>query len=163
MCTGTYRTREPVEAAVALWLGQYATQLEEATKAALAEAPKRQPRDPQEAERRHLTEVLDNAHTKLDRLLDADADADADGALDLAKYKIRRADIEHDVERARHRLAELDAAPAQEPAAPVVRDFADMWATLSVEVRRDVAGAPLTSVRVHQDKTVEMVPRWGER
>ena len=28
MCTGTYRTREPVEAAVALWLQRYATELE---------------------------------------------------------------------------------------------------------------------------------------
>ena len=37
-----------------------------------------------------------------------------------------------------------------------------MWSTLSVEVRRDVAGALLTSVRVGQDKTVEIQPRWGE-
>jgi hypothetical protein len=37
-----------------------------------------------------------------------------------------------------------------------------MWPTLSVEVRRDVAGALLTSVRVSQDKTVEILPRWGE-
>ena len=54
------------------------------------------------------------------------------------------------------------AAPAQEPAAPVVRGFADMWPTLSAEVRRDVAGALLTSVLVRQDKTVEIRPRWGE-
>ncbi len=66
------------------------------------------------------------------------------------------------MEDAQRRLAELDAAPAQEPAAPVVRGFADMWPTLSVEVRRDVAGALLTGVRVCQDKTVEIQPRWGD-
>ncbi len=38
-----------------------------------------------------------------------------------------------------------------------------MWPTLSVEVRRDLAGALLTSVRVRQDKTVQIQPRWGDR
>jgi hypothetical protein len=37
-----------------------------------------------------------------------------------------------------------------------------MWSTLSVEVRRDSAGALLAGVRVRQDKTVEVQPRWGE-
>ncbi len=152
------RTREPVEAAVALWLQRYATQLEEATKAALAHAPKRQVRDPLESERRRLAKLLDNAQGKIDRLLDAYTD----GAVDLSEYKRRRAEIEGDVERAQGRLAELDAAPAQELGAPVVRSFADMWPTLSVEVRRDVAVAVITSVRVRQDKTVEIQPRWGE-
>jgi hypothetical protein len=122
------------------------------------EAPECLPLDPQAAERRRLTKLLDTEQAKLDRLLDAYTD----GALDLATYKHRRADIEHDVEGARRRLAELDAAPAQEPAAPVVRGFADIWPTLGVEVRRDVAGALLTSVLVRQDKTVEILPRWGE-
>jgi hypothetical protein len=31
-----------------------------------------------------------------------------------------------------------------------------------LEVRRDVAGALLNSVRVCQDKTVEILPRWDE-
>lgn len=44
----------------------------------------------------------------------------------------------------------------------MVRSFADTWLTLSAEVRRDVAGALLTSVRICQDKTVEIRPRWGE-
>lgn len=61
-----------------------------------------------------------------------------DGAWDLGKYKSRRADIEHNVEGARRRLTGLDAEPVQEPAAPVVRGFADMWPTVSVDVRRDV-------------------------
>ncbi len=39
-----------------------------------------------------------------------------------------------------------------------MRSFVDTWPTLSVEVRRDVAGALLTSVRVFQDKTVEIPP-----
>ena len=43
-----------------------------------------------------------------------------------------------------------------------MRGFADMCPTLSVEVRRDVAGALLTGLLVRQDKTVEMLPRWGE-
>ncbi len=158
MCTGTYRTREPVEAAVAVWLQRYATQLEEATKVALEQAPKRQPRDPQEAERRRLTKLIDSEQAKLDRLLDAYTD----GALDLAVYKRRCADIQADVERAQSRLAELDSAPAHEPAAPVVRNFAETWSMLSVEARRDVAAALLTGVRVRQDKTVVLLPRWGE-
>ncbi len=158
MCTGTYRTREPVEAAVALWLQRYATQLEEATKAALVHAPNRPARDPLEAERRRLTKVLDNAQGKSDRLLDAYTD----GALELAKYKRRRGQVQDDVGAAQVRLAELDATPAREPAAPVVRGFADLWPTLSVEVRRDVAAALLTSVRVQQDRTLEIQPRWGE-
>lgn len=37
-----------------------------------------------------------------------------------------------------------------------------MWPTFGVEVRRDVAGALLTSVRVCQDKTVEILSRSGE-
>ncbi len=57
---------------------------------------------------------------------------------------------------------EPHAAVAQKPATPVVRSFADTWPTLSIEVRRDVAGALLTSVRVWQDRTVEILPRWGE-
>lgn len=32
----------------------------------------------------------------------------------------------------------------------------------SVEIRQDVASALLTSVRVRQDKTVQILPRWGE-
>ncbi len=54
------------------------------------------------------------------------------------------------------------AAPVQDRPHPIVRGFADMWPTLSVEVRRDAAGALLTSVRGRQDKTVEILPRWGE-
>ncbi len=132
--------------------------LKKPTKIALEQASKRQLRNPQEAESRRLTKPLDSAQAKIDRLTDAYTDR----ALDLADYKRRRADIQSEVDRAQRRLAELDAAPAQEPAALVVRGFADMWPTLSVEVRRDVAGALLTSVRIRQDKTVEILPRWGE-
>ncbi len=93
----------------------------------------------------------------LHRLLDAYTDR----VLDLADSKRRRADIGSDVDRAPHRLAELDAALLR-TGSTLVRGFADMWSTLSVEVRRDVAGALLSSVRVRQDKTVEIKPRWGE-
>ncbi len=55
----------------------------------------------------------------------------------------------------------LDAAPAQEPTAPVVQSFAETRPTLSVDVRRDVDGALFTSVRVGQDKTVQILPRWS--
>jgi site-specific DNA recombinase len=158
MCTGTYRTREPVEAAVALWLQRCAIELEEATKVGLAQAPKRPAWDPLARERRRLGKLLDNAQGKIDRLLDAYTD----GALELAEYKRRRAEVTEDVEAAQRRLAGLDAAPARVPAAPVVREFADLWPTLSVEARRDVAGALLAGVRVHQDKTVEILPRWWE-
>ncbi|MDP9434434.1 MAG: recombinase family protein [Actinomycetota bacterium] len=59
-CKGVYRTRKPVEAAVALWLQGYAHELEEATRAALADAP--QPRqDPHQAERRRLAKVIEGA------------------------------------------------------------------------------------------------------
>ncbi len=66
-------------------LQRYATQLEEATKVALQQAPKRQPRNPREAERRRLTKLLDTAQNKIDRLLDACTDS----ARDLADYKRR--------------------------------------------------------------------------
>ncbi len=142
---GTYRTREPV----ALCLQRYATQLEEATKVALQQAPKRQPRNPHEAERRRLTKLLNSAQGKIDRLLDAYTD----GAVELPEYKRRRTEIQTEVDHARNRLVELDQAPAREPAAPAVRTFADMWPTLSVEARRDVAGALLTKVQVEgQDR-----------
>ncbi len=121
-------------------LQRYATQLEEATKVALQQAPKRQPRNPHEAERRRLTKLLNSAQGKIDRLLDAYTDS----ARDLADYKRRCADIQADVERAQSRLAELDSAPAHEPAAPVV-ELRRHLPTLSVEVRRDVGGALLTS------------------
>ena len=102
--------------------------------------------------------MLDNAQGRKDRLLDVYVNQ----GLDWDAYLRRLAEIQDDAERAQRRLAELDAAPAQEPAAPVVRSFADTWPTLSVEVRRDVAGALLTGVLVRQDKTVEIQPRWGE-
>ncbi len=105
-----------------------------------------------------MTKLLDNAQSKIDRLLDAYND----GALDLADYKRRRADIQGEVMRAQSRLAELGRAPAQQPAAPAVRSFADTWPTVSVKVRRDVADALLTGVRVRQDKTVEILPRRAE-
>ena len=44
----------------------------------------------------------------------------------------------------------------------MVGGFANKRPTLSVEVRRGVAAALLTSVRLGQDKTVEILPRWGE-
>jgi hypothetical protein len=120
--------------------------LKKPTKIALEQ--KRQLRNPQEAESRRLTKPLDSAQSRIDRLLDAYTD----GAVDLADYKRRRAEVQSQVEDAQRRLAELDAAPAQEPAAPVVRSFADTWPTLSVEVRRDVADALLTeSVCSRQD------------
>jgi hypothetical protein len=140
---GTYLTR-PVEAAVAAWLQRYATQLAEATKVALEQAPKRQQRHPQEAERRRLTKVLDDAHGRKNRLLDVYVNQ----GLNRDAYMRRLAEIQEDVDSAQHRFAALDAAPAQEPTAPVVGSFADTWPAFSVEVRRDVAGALLTSVRV---------------
>jgi len=91
MCTGTYRTREHVAAAVALWMQRHAT------------SSRRPPR------------LLLNRHpsartaTRRRRNNADGASCSTDGALDLAAYKRRRADIEHDVEAARRRLAEIDA------------------------------------------------------
>ncbi len=68
-----------------------------------------------------MTKLVDTAQSRINRLLDAYTD----GAVDLADYKRRRAEVQSQVEDAQCRLAELDAAPAQEPAAPVVRSFAD--------------------------------------
>ncbi len=39
--------------------------------------------------------------------------------------------------------------------------FADAWPTLSVDARRDVTATLLTAIRVHADKTVELIPRSG--
>ena len=104
-CTGTYRNRQPVEAAVALWLQAYASELEEGSRGALADAPK--PRqDPHHAERRRLGKVIEGADGKLNRL----RDAYTDGALglDLPEYKRRRDAVQEEVEQARTRLAEMD-------------------------------------------------------
>ncbi len=158
-CDGTYRTRQPVEAAVALWLGQYAQQLEEATRAALAHQPAR-PGDPYKAEKRRLKKSLDGTDAKLSRLLDLYTDGVR--GLDRAEYNRRREIIEQDAATARARLAVLDDAPAHAPAAATVAKFAEMWPTLGVEARRDVTAALLTTIRVHADKTVDLVPRWGE-
>lgn len=123
-----------------------------------AEAPKRQPRDlqgdgatPTEQAPGQRAGQAGSASRRLHRRCSGPAD-----------YKRRRSEIKDDAKRARCRLAEFDAAPAQEPAALVVRSFADTRPTLSIEVRRDVAGALLTSVRVCQDKALEILPRWGE-
>ncbi len=157
-CTGTYRTRKPVEAAVALWLQGYAHELEEAISTALADTPK--PRqDPHLAERRRLGRVIAAADGKLSRLLDAYTDG-APG-LDLPEYKRRREAVQEEVDQARVRLAELDEPDAQLPTPAAITAFADAWPTLSVDARRDVAGALLSAIRVHADKTVELVPRWG--
>ncbi len=159
MCAGTYGTREPVEAAVALWLQGYAQELEEAMRAALADAP-RPRQDPHQAERRRLGKVIAAADAKLSRLLDAYADG-ASG-VDLAEYKRRREAVQLEVEQARRRLTELDEPQTQVPAPAVVQSFADAWPALSVDARRDVVRALLSAVRICQDKSVELVPRWGE-
>ncbi len=159
-CTGTYRRREPVEAAVALWLGQYARQLEEATRAALAEQPVRPAADPHKAEKRRLTRLLEGTDARLSRLLDAYTDVEV--GLSLSEYKGRRASIEQAAAEARARLADLDDKPVQAPTAAAVVGFATMWSTLDVDTRRDVSSALLNAVRVHPDKTVELLPRWGE-
>jgi hypothetical protein len=157
-CTGTYRTREPVEAAVALGIQGYATELEEATRAALTDAPK--PRqDPHQAERRRLAKVIAAADGKLSRLLDAYTSG-APG-LDLPEYKRRREAVQQEADQARSRLAQLDEPEAQVPTPATITASADAWPTLSVDARRDVAGALLSAIRVHADKTVELVPRWG--
>jgi hypothetical protein len=62
--------------------------------ARLSQLAERQPWNPQEAERRRLAKLHDNAQGKIDRLLDAYTD----GALGLADYKCRRADIQAEVE-----------------------------------------------------------------
>ncbi len=159
VCTGTYRTRQPVEAAVALWLQGYAHDLEAAAQAALADAPK-QPQDPHKAERRRLGKVIESADAKLGRLLDACTDG-APG-LDLPEYKRRREGVQQEVEQARARLAQLDEPQTQAPTSAAVKSFADAWPALSVDARHDVTRTLLSAVRINQDKTVELIPRWGE-
>ncbi len=60
-CSGMYRSRRAVEAAVALWLQGYAAELEEATRAALAHGPAPARSDPHAAERRRLHKLLNSA------------------------------------------------------------------------------------------------------
>jgi site-specific DNA recombinase len=159
VCTGTYGTRQPVGAAVALWLGQYAEQLEQATRAALAQQPA-QPADPHKAEKRRLTRLRDSAEVRLSRLLDGYT-AGAPG-LNLAEYTRRCALIEQETATARARLADLDREPDRAPTAATVAGFAEAWSTLGVDARRDVVAALLTAVKVHPDKSVVLVPRWGD-
>ncbi len=129
--------------------------MEEATRAALADAPK--PRqDPHQAERRRLGKVIEGADAKLGRLLDAYTDG-APG-LDLSEYKRRREAVQQEVDQATARLAELDEP---QPAPERITAFVEAWPTLSVDARRDVTATLLSAIRVHPDKTVEVLPRWG--
>lgn len=154
-CVGSYRTRHSVEAAVELWLQTYAQELEAATLLALASAP--MPVDPHVAERHKLTAILKLGNKKLERLLDAHID----GVLDLTTYKHRLAGLRADLTGAQQRLQSLEVEPSA-PAVPTVLGFAATWPSLSVEARRDVASALLLEVCVHPNKTVELVPRWGQ-
>ncbi len=106
-----------------------------------------------------LAQLIEGADAKVRWLLDAYTDC-APG-LDLPKYKRRREAVQQEVDQARARLAELDEPEAQLPTPAAITAFADAWPTLSVDARRDVAGALLSAIRVHADKTVELVPRWG--
>ena len=154
-CKGSYRTRAAVEAAIGLWLQQYANALMRATHQALGERPRLAP-DPGAHERRRLAKLVERSTAKLDRLLDAHVD----GAVDLAEYRRRRDVLRQDVDQAQARLRDLNAPQPAEPKPVVVAGFADLWPILSVEARRDVAAALLKSVRTHPDKTVELLPHW---
>ncbi len=90
-------------------------------------------------------------------------DAYTDGApgFNLPEYKRRREAVQQEADQARSRLAELDEPEAQVPIPATITAFADAWPTLSVDARRDVADALLTTIRIHANKTVELVPRWG--
>jgi hypothetical protein len=77
----------------------------------------------------------------------------------LPEYKRRREAVQQEADQARSRLAELDEPQVPTPA--TITAFEDAWPTLSVDARRDVAGALLATIRIHADKTVELIPRWG--
>ncbi len=104
--------------------------------------------------------MIEGADAKLGRLLDAYTDG-APG-LDLPEYKRRRDAVQEEVEQARTRLAELDEPQTQAPTSAAVKSFADAWPALSVDARRDVTRTLLSAVRINQDKTVELIPRWSE-
>jgi site-specific DNA recombinase len=157
VCRGVYRTRGAVEAAVEMWLQSVVRQLKSPSRLILAPPVTVARLDPSKGERRALGKVLDSSTTKVSRLLDAYTD----GALDLAEYKRRREDIQHEVERAQMRLAELDVPP-QRPTAASINHSATVWATLDVDGRRDIVHDLLERVRIHADKTVELIPRWDE-
>jgi DNA invertase Pin-like site-specific DNA recombinase len=154
-CEGTYRTRAAVEAAVGLWLGTYANELEQATADALRAMPA-QRRDPFKADKNRHQKTIAGAEGKLARLLDAYSD----GVLDLAEYKRRRETVSAEVDVATRRLAQLDLPAAAAPSPETLRSFSETWPTLDPEARRDVAKALLKGVRVMPDKTVEIIPRW---
>jgi len=158
-CKGSYRTRAAVEAAVSHWLQQYAVELERATQAALHEQPRQPKIDTSLATRRRLDRLIQHTEVKLARLLDVHLD----GGVDLAEYRRRRDALRHEIDQAQARLYELDAPQVAEPSPEIVGGFAEVWPTLSVEARRDVAAALLVVVHVNPDKTVAITPKWGQQ
>jgi hypothetical protein len=157
-CPGVHRTRAAVEAAFALWLTKYAVDLERATREAIRVQPLQPRTDHRDAARQRATKAIDNADATSSRLLDAYAD----GAITLGEYKSRCDGIEAEVGIARSQLAELNVAAEEPPSAPTVDSFVELWPTLTARARHDVAEALVREVRVQCDKSVVIVPRWGE-
>ena len=157
-CSGVHRTRVPVEAAVALWLQQYAAQLEAAADEALRTARNAPRRDPLASERQRLRKVISSGQARAERLLDAYTD----GALDLATYKTRRDDEKSQVTDAQDLLIRLSTPAPTHLTASCAINFARTWPTLSVDARRDIFGRLLREVRIHADKRVELFPLSGK-
>lgn len=154
-CTGTYRTRQPVEAAVVAWLQTVVRQVKPGGRLVFPQPPAAP--DPQQTERHMLTRLIEVSSSKLGRL----TDAYTDGALDLAEFKRRRDLLQHDVAEAQARLAELDEPVAAPPAVAAVRSLVEEWDSIPVEERRDLLQALLHRAVIDADKTVELHPRWA--
>jgi len=157
-CNGVYRTRAAVEAAVGAWLQSVVRELKTPSKLWLAQTPAPAPRDPLKAERHTLTKVIDGADLKISRLLDAYTD----GALDLPEYKLRRDALQQQTTQARQRLAELNEPPALPPTPEALSRAANVWSTLDTDDQRALCRDLLQQVRVHADKTVELIPLWDD-
>jgi site-specific DNA recombinase len=156
LCTGTYRTREPVEGAVVLWL-QTVVRVPRPGSKLVFPSPPVVP-DVQRPERHKLLKVIEASSRKLGRLTDAYTNE----ALDLAEFKRRRGLLQEEAEQAQARLAQLDQEPTSPPPVDKVRSLAENWAGWPVEERRALVGALLEKIIIHPDKTVELRPRWSD-
>lgn len=114
--------------------------------------------DPDKAERKRLNKVIDGAQSKISRL----TDAYSDGLLDLAEFRLRREQAQADTAQAVARLAQLNEPAVEPPTRDELIGFAQRWASTSVEERREVLQSLLSKVLVQPDKTLLLIPRWGQ-
>jgi site-specific DNA recombinase len=152
-CPGVWLVRHAAEAAVVTWLQKYASHIDE--KAHQVAPPPETAHSPGKTERRNLEQRAGQIQQMRSRL----TDAYLAGVLTLEELQAKRNALDADEAQVAEQIAkEPQREPQPEPA--VVRPLLEIWDGLSIAARRDVISALIHRVRVHQDKSIEVVPRW---